>query len=166
MTMFTKLTARVLMGSLILLRYVSGQVQVTGEAPIGTANGVNAAFNLSDWPRGAVRVFKNGLRQQLGGDYSLLGNTILFSSASIPQTGDVLLTDYVGQPAQCSRSITIDHTKVLNSDQTDFAVLVSGIYPSLATTANGGHLQNGNGYDIIFTSDAAGQNVLSYERFG
>ena len=58
-------------------------------------------------------------------------------------------------------AIVIDHTKVAGSDQTDFPVLISGTYPVLATIANGGQVQNG--YDIIFTSDASGQNLLDFE---
>ncbi|HEY4052069.1 MAG TPA: DUF2341 domain-containing protein, partial [Acidobacteriaceae bacterium] len=61
------------------------------------------------------------------------------------------------------RAFTIDHTKVSNSDQISFPILISGIFPFLATTANGGQVLNANGYDIIFTSDAAGQNMLSFE---
>ncbi len=61
------------------------------------------------------------------------------------------------------RTVTIDHTKVSNSDQSDFPILFSGTYSFLATTPNGGEVNNANGYDIIFTSDAAGQQVLDYE---
>jgi hypothetical protein len=61
------------------------------------------------------------------------------------------------------RTITIDHAKVANSDQSDFPVLISGTYPFLAKTANGGGVLNESGYDIIFTSDAAGQNRLDHE---
>jgi hypothetical protein len=73
-------------------------------------------------------------------------------------------------PAQCIssgysylRAITIDHTKVPNTDQASFPVLISGTYPFLATVANGGRLQNSNGYDIVFTSDLVGKNILDYE---
>src|SRR6266404_3620009 len=62
------------------------------------------------------------------------------------------------------RAITIDHTKVANSDQTNFSVLISGTFSYLATIENGGDLTSANGYDIIFTSDAAGTTPLSYER--
>src|SRR6266481_995214 len=61
------------------------------------------------------------------------------------------------------RAITIDHTKVANTDQSNFPVLVSGTYSYLATVANGGKVQNSNGYDIIFTSDAAGSTKLDHE---
>ena len=41
------------------------------------------------------------------------------------------------------RPITIDHTKVPNTDQANFAVLISGTHSYLATTANGGNVMNG-----------------------
>jgi prepilin-type N-terminal cleavage/methylation domain-containing protein len=66
-----------------------------------------------------------------------------------------------------SRTITIDHTKVstVNSTTlTNFPMLFSGTYSWLATTANGGNVTNSNGYDITFTSDAAGVNLLPFER--
>ncbi len=71
-------------------------------------------------------------------------------------------------PAQTSgygyaRAITIDHRQVAKSDQTDFPVLLTGTFPFLATSTNGGRVQNSSGYDIIFTSDAAGQNQLDHE---
>jgi len=53
-----------------------------------------------------------------------------------------------------SRSITIDHTKVPNTDQSNFPVLISGTYSYLKTLANGGNVQNANGYDIIFAFDS------------
>jgi hypothetical protein len=42
-------------------------------------------------------------------------------------------------------------------------VLIKGIYPYLANTAIGGHVQNLNGYDIVFSTDAAGANLLNWE---
>src|ERR1051325_1530725 len=62
------------------------------------------------------------------------------------------------------RAITIDHTKVPNTDQANFPVLISGTYSYLASISNGGCVTNNNGYDIIFTSDAAGTTPLIYER--
>src|SRR5579883_1975125 len=62
------------------------------------------------------------------------------------------------------RTVTIDHTKVPNTDQSNFPMLFSGTYPYLATVANGGNVQNANGYDIYFSSDAAGTNKLNFER--
>jgi YD repeat-containing protein len=62
------------------------------------------------------------------------------------------------------RVITVSHLKVPNTDQVNFPVLISGTYSYLATTANGGSVTSSNGYDIIFTSDAAGLNVLPFEQ--
>jgi YD repeat-containing protein len=62
------------------------------------------------------------------------------------------------------RRITIDHTKVPHTDQINFPVLISGTYSYLATTSNGGNVTSSNGYDIIFTSDPAGLNVLPFEQ--
>src|SRR5215472_17178142 len=62
-----------------------------------------------------------------------------------------------------AREFLIDHRQVASSDQTDFPVLLSGVFPYLANVANGGTVQNTNGYDIVFTSDAAGQNQVDHE---
>lgn len=59
-------------------------------------------------------------------------------------------------------SITIDHTKVRNSDQTNFPVLFWGKYPALRTVVNGG--QATSAFDIIFASDSAGASPLAFER--
>lgn len=61
------------------------------------------------------------------------------------------------------RTITIDHTKVPNTDQTDFPVLVSGTYTYLKTVGNGGKVTDANGYDIVFSSDSAGVSLLNFE---
>lgn len=61
------------------------------------------------------------------------------------------------------RSITIDHTKVPNTDQTNFPMLFSGTYTWLKTVANGGDVENASGFDIIFTSDSAGLVQLDHE---
>ncbi len=68
---------------------------------------------------------------------------------------------------QYTRAITIDHTKVgtvNNTDQSSFPVLFSGTYTYLKTVANGGNVNNANGYDIYFSSDAAGNSLLPFER--
>lgn len=50
-----------------------------------------------------------------------------------------------------------------NTNQTDFPVLIAGTFAYLATVANGGDVENANGFDIIFTSDEAGENQLDHE---
>ena len=56
-----------------------------------------------------------------------------------------------------SRTITIASSQVPNTNQTNFPVLFSPTRPLLMTVANGGHVANANGYDIIFTADYAVQ---------
>ena len=60
------------------------------------------------------------------------------------------------------RAITVNAGEVTGT-QVNFPMLISGTYPYLATVGNGGNVTNGNGYDIIFTSDAVGANLLNWE---
>jgi hypothetical protein len=60
-------------------------------------------------------------------------------------------------------AITINTAKVPSS-QTGFPLLISGTYPFLANTANGGDVQSGiNGYDIVFANDIYGFNALNWQ---
>lgn len=60
------------------------------------------------------------------------------------------------------RAITIDNTKVA-ADLTDFPVLVSGTYTYLKTVANGGKVENANGYDIAFYENSDLDLPLKFE---
>lgn len=64
---------------------------------------------------------------------------------------------------QHARPVVIDNAQVPNTDQTDFPFLFTGTFAYLATVANGGDVENANGFDIIFTSDAAGLTQLDHE---
>lgn len=57
-------------------------------------------------------------------------------------------------------AITIDHTKVPSTDQTNFPVLVSTTNTLWKTAANGGHFQTG--VDFIF-KDSTETTILNYE---
>ena len=85
-------------------------------------------------------------------------------------SGMVTLTPPTLPPPVCAsngysfmRTIVIDHTQVPHTDQVNFPFLFNTTDPAFATTANGGHITNENAYDVIFTSDPAGQNPLNYE---
>lgn len=68
---------------------------VTGEVPTGSINGSNLVFTLaSTYNTGSTMVYLNGIRCELGLDYTeTTGHTITFSTA--PSTGDDLRVDYV-----------------------------------------------------------------------
>src|SRR5262249_29972926 len=64
---------------------------------------------------------------------------------------------------QYYRAITIDHTKVAEADLVNIPVLISGTFGYLATPAYGGKAQSASGYDIVFSSDPDGVNLLDHE---
>lgn len=69
---------------------------VDGETPSGTLNGVNTSFTLSGTPNpeSSLQLYRNGLLQKDGTDYTVTGSAISFLLASVPQTGDVLVASY------------------------------------------------------------------------
>ncbi|MCZ6476940.1 MAG: hypothetical protein O6851_01285, partial [Gemmatimonadetes bacterium] len=60
------------------------------------------------------------------------------------------------------REIDLVDAKVVGT-HTNFALLVSATLVDLKTVANGGNVQNASGFDIIFTSDQAGNTRLAHE---
>jgi hypothetical protein len=69
---------------------------IDGETPQGTINGSNASFVLANVPNPStsLALFRNGLLESPGVDYTLSANSITFLTASIPQTSDILLASY------------------------------------------------------------------------
>ena len=69
---------------------------VDGESPTGTANGVNLVFALSQAPSPvlSLSLYRNGIELRQGVDYSLTANTITFTPATAPQSGDLLTAFY------------------------------------------------------------------------
>ena len=63
-----------------------------------------------------------------------------------------------------ARPIIINHTKIPNTDQTNFPMTVIGQFQFLAVQANGGGVTNSSGYDIIFTADSGCTTKLNFER--
>lgn len=63
-----------------------------------------------------------------------------------------------------SRTVTVDYTKVGGSaNLSNFPMYFSETIADLKTTANGGHVENANGYDIIFSSTTDSANKLDFE---
>ena len=74
----------------------SSPVFTDGEAPAGAVDGANITYNLAAVPNPAtsLALFRNGIIQKQGLDYSLNGGTITFVSAATPQSNDILLANY------------------------------------------------------------------------
>jgi hypothetical protein len=66
------------------------------ETPAGTLNGTNRVFTLSaaPVPAASLQLYRNGLLQKAGTDYTLAVNTITFLPASTPRAGDLLQATY------------------------------------------------------------------------
>ena len=61
------------------------------------------------------------------------------------------------------KRMEVDNTQVSGSTNfTDFPILVDFTDPDLRTTANGGSVENANGYDIVFT-DSDGSTLLNHQ---
>ena len=69
---------------------------VDGDSPAGIVDGSNTSFTLSAVPNPAssLAVYRNGVLQKTGQDYTLTGGTIQFVAAAAPQPGDTLLAGY------------------------------------------------------------------------
>ena len=69
---------------------------VDGDAPAGLVDGANTAFTLSGVPNPAasLAMYRNGMLQKPGQDFTLSGNQIQFVSAAAPQAGDTLAANY------------------------------------------------------------------------
>jgi hypothetical protein len=69
---------------------------VDGEAPAGAIDGANTVFLLTEapGPSSSLALFKNGVLQKNGLDYTVAGNVITFLLGSVPQPGDLLTCSY------------------------------------------------------------------------
>jgi hypothetical protein len=93
-------TGDILVASYRLAASIPGVGFVDQAIPTGVVNGVNTAFTLSQSPSptASLTVFLNGLLQTAGVDYTAVGTAITFLSASVPQSGDILLCSYRTAP--------------------------------------------------------------------
>jgi len=73
-----------------------GPAFVDEEVPAGVVNGANNTFTTSQTaaPQASLILYRNGVLQKPGQDYTASGNTITFLAGSIPQVGDTLLASY------------------------------------------------------------------------
>jgi hypothetical protein len=66
------------------------------ETPAGVVDGANVNFILQSAPLPAtsLQLFRNGMLQKAGIDYTLGGNTVTFLLVAVPQPGDILQATY------------------------------------------------------------------------
>jgi hypothetical protein len=124
---------------------------VDSDSPSGALDGVNSQFTLSAAPNPAssLAVFRNGLLQKTGQDYTLIGVTLTFVPGNTPQPGDTLLASYrlsgngSGSPqAYPSAQIVCSGTG---------AATTAAVLSSLGTCfIPGGLLQPGDRVDVRF----------------
>ncbi|HUP02482.1 MAG TPA: hypothetical protein VMU19_00745 [Bryobacteraceae bacterium] len=69
---------------------------VDADTLTGIVDGSNTSFTLSSTPNPAasLAVYRNGMLESAGVDYTASGNAIQFGAASAPQPGDTLLASY------------------------------------------------------------------------
>lgn len=69
---------------------------VDGETLVGIADGSNTQFTLSALPDppASLTVFRNGVLQKTGQDYTVNAQALTFVFTSVPQAGDTLLAFY------------------------------------------------------------------------
>jgi hypothetical protein len=102
----------------ILLGFFSYQSsdQIIGETPLGVQNGVNTTFNLVYLPKATtVEVYRNGVHLSSINDYdySIVGNTITFTSGA-PEAEDIILVDYQLETAASTLVYNILPTGVID----------------------------------------------------
>ena len=66
------------------------------ETPNGAVDGSNLTFTLESapLPSMSLQMFRNGILQKVGLDYTLSGRTLTFLPVAVPQPGDVLQASY------------------------------------------------------------------------
>jgi hypothetical protein len=151
-----------------MIGYVNGsQVRSisAGSNPIGTG-AETAAIGVAPWDKNSY--WTNGLIDEVR--ISKVARTDGWIKTSYNNQSDPASFYSVGASScflggfSCNRNITISGDKVSGSGNlTDFPVLIKIENDcNLKTSANGGHIQDSNGYDILFT-DASGATQLDHE---
>jgi hypothetical protein len=109
---------------------------VDGESLGGLVDGVNATFTLSSQPDppSSLAVYRNGLLQKMGLDYTLSGSTLQFVMDALPQPGDTLLASYrLGGGFQASgTSVPV----VLDASQITTGVMDPARLPVMGASGN------------------------------
>ncbi len=131
---------------------------VDGDAPAGIVDGANTMFTLAAAPEPAasLAVYRNGILQKVGFDYSASGRTIQFVAAATPQPGDTLLAAYRlgpapegGEPQMYSSPQVLCSGTGASTNSADFASIGTCSIP-------GGMLAAGDRVEIRFDLEHQG----------
>jgi uncharacterized protein YoxC len=156
----------------------SSAVFADGETPSGTMDGSNGTFTLAAAPAPAVslQLYRNGLEQASGTDFSLSGSTITFLNGNFPKSTDIVQAFYrvtgTGQAATFSDAEvpggTIDGTnKTFTLTATPNPVLSLKLYKNgMLLQQNGDYTLSGA--TITFTATQVtpqiGDSIVAYYR--
>jgi hypothetical protein len=127
------------------------------ETPGGLADGANAMFVLAAVPNpsGSLVLYRNGVLQKAGLDYSLAGNAIQFVPGAVPQPGDTLLAGYRVSATGTDVTQLYPNPQVLCSGLG--AAITSATLASFGTcTIPGGFLAAGDRIEIRFDVEHQG----------
>jgi len=130
---------------------------VDADSPTGIVDGSNTWFSLTGTPEPAasVTVYRNGLLQTAGVDYTLAGRTIQFEPASTPQPGDTLLASYRLGGVAAGSGLLFPNPQVLCSGTG--AVINTESFGSIGSCAvPAGLLASGNRIEIRFDLEHQG----------
>jgi hypothetical protein len=120
---------------------------VDGDSPVGVVDGSNTVFTLNGVPSptSSIALYRNGVLQKAGFDYTLSGSgAIQFAAASTPQPTDVLLASY---RTTASSSTSWPAPQVLCSG-TGAAASLSSLTALAACSIPGGLLAPGDRIEI------------------
>lgn len=71
----------------------SGPSYADAETPAGAIDGANRTYTLARVPTGLM-LFRNGVLQKVGVDFSIVGSTVTFIPEATPETNDVIVASY------------------------------------------------------------------------
>ena len=137
------------------------------ETPIGAINGVNDTFILTTAPSPAASLvlFRNGLLQTAGNDYTLSGTTITFNPWAVPQFDDTL-NAYYRTPASSGTGSTHSLLSTTHLDTTPAAPTRGGLIVGQGTNPTWTQLPLGqNGRCLTSNGTDASWNACLYTGF-
>lgn len=89
------------------------------------------------------------------------GTVVLSSTGATPVS--VAISGTISAGGATFKAITIDHTKIPNTDQSNFPMSFDITQTYLKSVANGGGVVNASGFDINFSADNIGATPLSWD---